>query len=121
VAEQCLHRITWRDQPAHYDIGVTQLPVGQRVRQRIFGLAVLGIAPGMGLAGRIGTRDSVNGNQFRGPPRCLIERRRDGQLAGGLPVNTYDNLCSILPHSRHSIVWHKRDRTSGCLQHLAGN
>lgn len=91
------------------------------MRQRIFGLAVLGIAPGMGLAGRIGTRDSVNGNQFRGPPRCLIERRRDGQLAGGLPVNTYDNLCSILPHSRHSIVWHKRDRTSGCLQHLAGN
>jgi len=48
VVEQCFHRIISRDQAAHVDVGVAQLPAGQRVSPHAFGLEVHAIAPTRG-------------------------------------------------------------------------
>jgi hypothetical protein len=48
VVEQCFHRIIPRDQAAHVDVGVAQLPAGQRVSPHAFDLEVHAIAPSRG-------------------------------------------------------------------------
>jgi hypothetical protein len=48
VVERCFHRIISRDQAAHVDVGVAQLPAGQRVSPHAFGLEVHAIAPSRG-------------------------------------------------------------------------
>jgi len=48
AVDQCFDRIISRDQAAHVDVGVAQLPAGQRVSPHAFGLEVHAIAPTRG-------------------------------------------------------------------------
>ena len=101
VVEQCFHRIIPRDQAAHVDVGVAQLPAGQRVSPHAFDLEVHAIAPIVAdrwagvifvtSAGRLADRframaptvsrppqDSIAGQVTRAHLRCcnrLIHRR----------------------------------------------
>jgi hypothetical protein len=94
VAEQGLHRIICGHKPAHYDVGVARLPVGQCVRPPVIGIEMHGIAKSVRIGGRTVASDGVQSDQLHGPSRCLIERDSGSQFWCGGAVNTDDNRRS---------------------------